>query len=73
MLHHAQVVVDYPPFGDLPVLEAEDIDAPDAEFLASGWNAKGFVDVFEVVGMTRHDPLFLDDQILYLGVPLREA
>jgi hypothetical protein len=36
LLHHAQVVVNYPPFGDLPVLKAEDVYARDGELLASG-------------------------------------
>ena len=67
------VVVNYPPFGDLPVLDAEDVYAPDAELLASGRNAKDFVDVLEVMGMTRDDPVPFNDQVLHVGVPLGEA
>jgi hypothetical protein len=73
LLHHAQVVVNDPPFGDLPVLEAEDVYAPHAELLASGWNAKDFIDVLEVVGMSRNDPVPLSYQVLHIGVPLGEA
>ena len=73
LLHHAQVVVDYPPFRDLPALKAEDVYAPDAELLASGWNAKDLVDVLEVMGMPGHDPVPLGDKVLHVGVPLSET
>jgi hypothetical protein len=73
LLHHAQVVVNYPPFGYSPVPNAEDVYALDAELLASRRNAKDFTNVLEVVGMTRHDPVSLDYQVLHLSAPLGKA
>ena len=73
LLHHAQVVIDQPAFGDLAIVQPEYGDPGHTDSLAGRGNALHLVLMCTVEGGSGDNPIILSNHVFDGGVPIREG